>query len=201
MAQDQMFSQMTQAALIRLAGRDPGEIARKAGVCYDEAASVFRFSSMGVEVTVRHPDYTITPELPGWHILVILHYLDLADGFPLIGKEISFGQLRSGLVRGGGIDRKCELAIQKLWELHGDMLEAVCVGTGGERIASNADAAYRIPFLPRFPVTLKVWFPDEEFPASGRMLLDASADHYLTIEDAVTVAEILLEKITDGACP
>ena len=51
------------------------------------------------------------------------------------------------------------------------------------------------PFLPNFPVTLKVWFADEEFDASARMLLDASADHYLTIEDAVTVGEILLEKL------
>jgi len=45
-------------------------------------------------------------------------------------------------------------------------------------------------------VILTVWLPDEEFPASGRILPDANADHYLTIEDAVTVAEILLEKIT-----
>ena len=42
---------------------------------------------------------------------------------------------------------------------------------------------------------MKIRLPDEEFPASGRLLLDSSADHYLTIEDAVTVAEILLEKI------
>jgi hypothetical protein len=55
--------------------------------------------------------------------------------------------------------------------------------------------AYHIPFLPRFPVTLKVWLPDEEFPASGRLLMDSSADHYFTIEDAVTMAEILIERI------
>ena len=61
---------------------------------------------------------------------------------------------------------------------------------------SNADVAYRIPFLPNFPVLLKAWLPDEEFPASGRLLLDSSADHYLTIEDAVTVAEIILERLT-----
>ena len=69
------------------------------------------------------------------------------------------------------------------------------VDLGGEKIKTNADVAYRIPLLPRFPVTLKVWLPDEEFPASGRLLLDASADHYFTIEDAVTVAEILIERI------
>ena len=104
--------------------------------------------------------------------------------------------MKSGMVRGGGIDRRCELAIQKRKNLGEDTLTMICKSIGGEPVDSNADAAYRIPFLPNFPVTLKIWLPDEDFPASGRLLLDSSADHYLTVEDAVTVAEILLEKIT-----
>ena len=196
---NQMFSQMSLAALARLEGRDPREIARNAGVRYDEESQAFHISTMGINVTVSYPDYHFTTELPGWYRLVILHYLDLADGFPLTGKEIPFGQMRSGMVRGGGIDRRFELAIQNLKNLNEDRLTEIRKCIGGEPILSNADAAYRIPFLPNFPVVLKIWFPDEDFPASGRLLLDSSADHYLTIEDAVTVAEILLEKITQEA--
>ena len=193
---NQMFSQMNRAAMARLAGRDPEEIAGKAGIRYDAETQLFHIPTMGMNVTVSWPDCHFTPELPGWHSLVILHYLDLADGTPLTGKEIPFGKMRSGMVRGGGIDRKCEVAIQKLKYLSEDSLTRICESLGGERIASNADAAWRLPFLPRFPVTVKIWLPDEEFPASGRLFPDASADHYLTIEDAVTVAEILLEKMT-----
>lgn len=195
MAKNQMFSQMHQAALDRLAGRDPREIARNASVLYDAETKIFHIPTMGMDVTVSYPDYRFVPELPGWHSLVILHYLDLADGFPLTGKLIPFGQMRSGMVRGGGIDRRCELAIQSRKNLNADTLARICKSIGGEPIASNADAAWRIPFLPRFPVTLNIWLPDEDFSASGRLLLDAGADHYLTIEDAVTVAEILLEKL------
>lgn len=193
---DQMFSQMNQAALARLAGRDPGEIASKAGVLYEDETQTFRISTMGMDAVLSYPDYRFTPELPGWHSLVILHYLDLADGFVLTGKEIPFGQMQSGMVRGGGIDRKCEQVIQSVQDLNENSLAQICKNIGGEQIASNADVAYRIPFLPNFPVLLKVWLPDEEFPASGRLLLDSSADHYLTIEDAVTVAEIILERLT-----
>ena len=195
MIKDQMFSQMNQAALARLAGREPRELARNAGIRYETEAQAFHIPTMGMEVTLSYPDYRFMPELPGWHSLVILHYLDLADGFPLTGKEIPFGQMKSGMVRGGGIDRRCELTIQNLKNLSEDTLMKICENIGGEPISSNADAAYRIPFLPKFPVTLKIWLPDEEFPASGRLLLDSSADHYLTIEDAVTVAEIILERI------
>ena len=166
-----MFSQMNLAALARLEGRDPEEIARNAGIRYDEEMQAFHIRTMGLDVTISYPDYHFSPELPGWYRLVILHYLDLADGFPLTGKEIPFGQMKSGMVRGGGIDRKCELAIQKLKDLSEDSLTKICESFGTERIASNADAAWRIPFLPQFPVTLKIWLADEDFPASGRLLL------------------------------
>lgn len=195
MAHDKMFSQMNAAALARLEGRDPAQIARNAGVFYDDEAKAYRFSSMGTDVTVHYPDYSITPSLPGWQALVILHYLDLADGSPLTGEEIPFSRMRSGLVRGSGIDQKWEAAVRTLHNLTKASLSDFRDRTGAVPVSSNADIALRIPFLPRFPVTLKVWLPDEDFPASGRLFPDASADHYLTIEDAVTVAELLLEQL------
>ena len=73
---NQMFSQMNLAALTRLKGRDPRALARNAGVRYDEDAQAFHIPTMGMDVTLSYPDYHFTPELPGWHRLVILHYLD-----------------------------------------------------------------------------------------------------------------------------
>ena len=67
---------------------------------------------------------------------------------------------------------------------------------GAELLPSNADFCARFDFAPRYPVWLKVWFADEEFPASGRLLLDESAPHYLTIEDAVTVGSLILDQLT-----
>lgn len=190
---NQMFGRMNLAALQRLSGRDPTRIAENADVRYDPVEQTFSFRSIRTDLTVTYPDYKITPQLPGWHRLLVLHYLDLADGHPLTGREISFSMMKAGTVRGGNIDRKCEQAISRLKETD---LARIGQSIGAEAIVSNADLAFRIPLFPRFPVTLKIWLPDEEFPASGRLLVDASADHYLTIEDAVTLAEILIETIS-----
>lgn len=195
MRENQTFEQMNTVGLGWLKDRDPVEIARKAGVSYDEKKQVFTFSSMGIPLEMTWPDYTVSPQIGGWHYLLILHYMHIADGTPLTDREMSFSQMNSGMVRGSGIDRKFEQTIQLMKQLDEHVLDAVCAGMGAEKIRSNADVAYRFPFLPRFPVTLKVWLPDEEFPASGRLLVDESADHYFTIEDAVTLAEILIEKI------
>ena len=59
----------------------------------------------------------------------------------------------------------------------------------------NADLCVKFQYLPRYPVWLKIWFSDEEFPASGRMLLDKNSEHYLSIEDAVTVGTLLLDAL------
>ena len=66
----------------------------------------------------------------------------------------------------------------------------------GEDLAAKSGAVF--PVLPRYPVTLKIWFADEEFPASGKLFLQDHADHYLSVEDAVTVGEILLQKLSEA---
>ena len=47
-----------------------------------------------------------------------------------------------------------------------------------------------------YPVLLQIWFADEEFAPSGRLLLDSCASHYLTMEDAVMVGELLLKLLS-----
>lgn len=189
-----MFTEMMKAARNWLLGRDPMEIAEEAGVSFDGTA--FRFESLGRTVMVTYPEYTVVPQLEEWWTMVILHYLKLADGTPLTGKPISFAQQRDGMVRGGGFDRTVEMQVQTYWgTLPIEELERKCGALGGRILKSNADLCAEFPFLPRYPVTLKLWLADDEFPASGRLLLDSSAEHYLTIEDSVTVGNILLQKL------
>lgn len=134
-----------------------------------------------------------------WHALTLLHYLDLADGTPLLGKMMAFAQYPDGMVRGGGFDRRAELVIRRqLGLLPPEELRRRCLALGAELLPSNADLCARFPFLPRYPLWLRLWFGDEEFPASGRLFLDESAAHYLTVEDAVTVGGLLLERLAGG---
>lgn len=42
---------------------------------------------------------------------------------------------------------------------------------------------------------MKLWFPDDELPGSGRMFLDESAGHFMAVEDAITVGGLILEGI------
>lgn len=100
------------------------------------------------------------------------------------------------MVRGGGFDRECEETIPKtIGKRDPQEVRKACEELGAEILPSNADLCAVFRLFPLYPVTLNLWFADEEFEASGRMLLDAGADHYLSVEDAVTAGSLILEEL------
>lgn len=193
---NQLETQMTRAALDSLIDRDPREIAEKAGAACMPGQLTLPF--FGKTLTIRIPGWEISPALPFWERMAVLHYLACADGTPLTGRWMPFGQMPGGLARGGGIDRQWERKIAAWSALTPEVLEGLCAGLGGETVPSPADAAWYLPVFPRFPVLLQAWFADEEFPASGRLLVEKSAGHYLTIEDAVVVSDMLLARLEEN---
>ena len=196
--ENRAFTEMLAVAQSRLAGRSPLEIAEKARVTFDQEQQAFLFSSLGENIIVHYPSYEVEPKLEEWHHLVILHYLEMADGTPLGQRFVAFGDLRDGMVRGGGFDRTCEQTMARYFGKKPlENLQAVCTALGAKLKDSNADLCAVLPFLPQYPVTWKLWLAEEEdeIDGSGRLFLDSSADHYLSIEDAVTVGTIILDRL------
>ena len=195
MEQQSAFERMMKTAREWLAGKDPETIAAASGAHYDAARSVFSILSFGIDVEISYPDYLFSPEIDEWHQMSLLHYLNLADGTPPSGEWISLSQMASGMIRGGGFDKMFEALVRtKLGNLSARDVEAACRRIGMEIVNSNADLSVRFDFAPLFPVTMKLWFadPEDDLPGSGRVFVDRSADHFLTIEDAVTLCEYLI---------
>ena len=71
---------------------------------------------------------------------------------------------------------------------------------GGTELHEKSDLSFLFSFLPHIPIKFNLWLPDEEFPASGKVLFDASAENDLQIEAAGTAAAIclsLLERVIE----
>ncbi len=192
MEEKRAFWEMHKAACQMLAGKAPEEIAEKAGVSFENNA--FCVPSLGKCYRFSYPEYVCEDKLHDWQYLTILHYLNLADGTPVSGTAIPMAQMPSGMVRGGGYDRTTAEYLSRFLRGKSEaQVRAIFASLGGEEIGGKADLNIRLPYLPRFPLYVNVWFADEEFPPSGRLLVDSTAGHYLTIEDAVSVAEVILE--------
>ncbi len=193
--QSNAFERMMKTARQWLADRPAEEIAGNGGVAFQPDRSVFTFSSLGREIELHYPDYTFSPEIEEWHQLTILHYLNLADGTAPSGEWMSLSQMTSGMIRGGGFDRMFEALVRsKLGKLSAQEVGEACLRMGMKLEKSNADLCASTSLAPLFPVTMKLWFadPEDDLPPSGRIFIDRTADHFLTIEDTVLLCEYLI---------
>ena len=193
------FQEMLTAAKGWLAGRRPEELAELAGAMWEPEAKLLKLQSLNQRLEVSTEDWSVRPQPEEWHYLILLHYLSIADGTQLSDEMISFGNLKDGLIRGTKFDRTADMALARFLKgREPEQIQEVCRLLGAGVRDSNADLCAVFPFLPRYPVAVKIWFADEEFPASGKMLVSASADHYLTVEDAVTAGEVMLLKLEEA---
>ena len=194
--ENRAYLEMLRPAKERLAGRDPARLAALCGCGWDAAAGELVIPSLGREFRLSWPNLDLRPEQEGWMDLILLHYLDLGDGIPLTGRLLPLGDMPGGAARGGNMDRRVETEARRLLGIAEESrFRAALLSLGAELTETNADLTAVIPFLPRFPLTVKLWFPDDELPGSGRLFADASAPHFLTVEDAVTAAELVWDKL------
>lgn len=177
------------------ASKDPLAMARNSGTIYDPAGSTFLFQTFGLDITVSYPEGKVrfrgTDKSPIFGLSIpIVNYLVRADGKPLTGRLISYKELENGHVYYKAFQRE---AIDRLADwIPGkspEILGAAISDLGGEFIG-GADIACRFSFLPRFPVILKLWLPDDEMGASANILFDSSANSYLHTEDIAAAGEL-----------
>lgn len=196
--ENRAFNEMYIAAKKRLEGKNPVEIAQNAGVEFDEEQSILKVKSLDSIFELEYPTYDMKEKGNDWHMLTLLHYLDLADNTPVLSKPIHFGELKDGLIRGTRFDKTMELELERfLKDKDEKQVIEVFKSLKGEFIDSKADLSAVFYIFPYYPVTISIWFEDEEFPATGKMFIDKTADHYLTIEDAVGVGEIMIKILND----
>ena len=198
--ENRAFSKMRTSAVQRLQNHLLNEIALKSGAIFHKEDTCLEIQSLNQRLKISIPECDFTPHIEEWHQLVILHYLDIADGVKVSKEQVSFGGLKDGLIRGTKFDQYMEKELGLfLADKTSEQILKICKSLGAEIVEDRSDLCAVFPFLPHYPIWLKIWFADEEFDASGKMLLSKNADHYLTIEDAVTAGDILLSRLKSAA--
>ena len=186
------------AAKKRLEGKNPIEIAKNSGAEFDEEKSILKIKSLDAIFELEYPTYDMKEKRDDWQILTLLHYLDLADNTPILSKQIKFGELKDGLIRGARFDKTVEVELERFLKNKDEkQVIEVFKSLDAKFIDSKADLSAVFYIYPYYPVTISIWFEDEEFPPTGKMFLDKTADYYLTIEDAVGVGELMIKIINE----
>ena len=195
--ENRQFSEMLKSAIEKLHKYTPEDITRRTNIEIDKEKSEFHFTSLGKEIHITYPDFDLTPELDMWYHLTILQYMDTADGTPLGNNLISLAEFKDGgVIRGTSFDRKCEFIIrQHLGNKPEELVRRGCELLGGKIIKSKADLSAEFSILPNFPITVNIWFADDELDGSGKILLNSSAEHYLSVEAAGGISTLVLQEL------
>lgn len=189
---NRQYTQMLAAVKARAALRDPADIARNAGIQWN--GTELEAVSLGIPVSIRWPELEVSPKLELWHNLGILTYLADADGTEAEGAFLSLCDFPDGgMVRGTSFDRMNDAVIQRIGRHTPEEIRAAVRKLSGEEVPGKADMSFRFLFLPKLPLLLNLWLADEDFPASGKVLPDASARHTLKVEASGVVTQVLLQ--------
>ena len=90
------------------------DIAAKSGAVFHSSRNALEVLSFYETIEIQLPEFRINSNMDEWHYLILLHYLDMADGTEGSQKLITFGNLKDGLIRGTKFDRTAEQKLEKL---------------------------------------------------------------------------------------
>jgi len=135
--------------------------------------------------------YRDTHEQPAlWERILILHYFNRADGSPLTGQLISFGEIPEGRIYSPAFEKRVTYPLLARYGACPEEILGPALCLQGVRM-DIGDIAVRIPLLPQVPVILVFWKQDEEFAARVTILFDRSVTRYLPTEDIVLASQMM----------
>ncbi|MHB8945604.1 MAG: DUF3786 domain-containing protein [Bacillota bacterium] len=196
------------AALARYSAGAPAEMARLSGATF-ELEGCFALPFLGTAYRLKFPGGEAVPDLGIQARILCLHYLAGVTGAdrgatpgpaqtpgPASPNDhlLAFRELPGGDIYNGPFTNRI---VKPLVDCFARRPEALCRAAarlGGEQVRLG-DFAARVPVFPRFAVTYVLWLGDEEFPANGTVLFDASAKDYLSTEDCIVAAGEGLAKL------
>ena len=185
------YSAAHEVALKKFRACTLEDIARCSGYPIDGNALALDF--LGVHYKVDYPsgNFETVPisegELPIFTQILILHYLANPTEVKDTGTLISYKELPGGSIYIQPFTHRAIDPLVRTFGANPDSLLEVATRLGGH---SNGlgDIGVTYKVFPRIPVTLILWRADDEFPASGNILFDASAPEILPTEDYAVLA-------------
>lgn len=168
----------------------PAAVAARSGVQFDGHA--FTVKLFNRTFHIEYPEIAIseigaTEPPPLWIRIILLHYLQTADGTPVADHWSAFRELPGGRFFESSYVQQ---SIAPLIERFGQDLEGFREASralGGTLMNRTGDAAFRFLALPHTPIGCILYLADDEMPASVNIVFDEAITHYLPTEDVAVL--------------
>ena len=190
------YTDAFRLSIQKLRHQEPNFAAKQTGAIFDRERGIFIMESLGKEIHITFPEGKVflgrqDKLLPRDWSLITLNYLSRGDGRPLTGELISYRELEAGDVFYPNLKQKViERLAKELGTKKPERIREIFAQYKSTP-AEGCDIGGVLHLFPRFPITVKLWLADEEFPPSANVLFDSSAGGYLHTEDVAAAAYIV----------
>lgn len=144
---------------------------------------------------LRMVDTGLSQELGLFDQVVLLYYLDTADGSPLADRWVSFRELPGGAFYHQAFQGYSGDQLAKAFASDLDGFQRAARTLGGDPLTGLGEFAYAFQPLPRLRLAAILWPGDDEFPTRAAILFDASATHYMVLDGLAILGSRLVSRL------
>jgi hypothetical protein len=181
---------------------DPDEVCRRSLADFDPAKGMYCVTAFGEPCEVyprtkvvchaKNREAALSLELG----LVVVFYLLGAKEIPTEKRWVSEHSIPGGALFFRGPHRVRNDAIVERFGDDVKGFQEVCSTLGGEPL-SMGDAAFRFQVLPRIPLAVVLWYGDEEFEASAKLLMDSTIRHHLPLDVIYAMSVEFIQRLVE----
>jgi len=124
-----------------------------------------------------------------WVAVPFLDYIINSKGLPPSGNWVSFRELREGQERYPLFQKRCEAPMKRIADTYTDLFDDLVRIFGGKQVQRQfeSDIAVVLHPLPRVPLMICYWLPEDGLESSLNVFFDHTADANLTIGSVFTL--------------
>ncbi|VVS95621.1 DUF3786 domain-containing protein [Desulfoluna spongiiphila] len=196
---DEQREEHFKALKSRLASLDLNAAAERVGGVYENGKLTLRIFGKPLSVDNAgnlFSDIHLNPMISA----MVFKYILSCEGAELTGDWLPLRELKDGREKNGLFVQRSELPFKALADTYPDLFEELIVLFNGEAIDERfqSDISLVLRPLPRLPILVCYWKPDEGMDSDLHLFFDASADKNGGIDTIYTVASgivMMFEKI------
>lgn len=118
-----------------------------------------------------------------WVTAPFLDYICYGKGLPVSGNWLSFRELKDGQERYPLFQKRCEAPMKRVADTYTDLFDDLVRIFGGKQVAKQfeSDISVVLHPLPRVPIMICYWLPEDGLASSLNVFFDDTADKNLSI--------------------
>ena len=200
-AADRDFENILERFKSAIAATDLAAAALRLGETCEKGRLTLKMLGKDVAVDASGNIYTDI-HVHGWMLGPLLNYITAGQGRAASGTWLPYRELKGGKTRYPLFEQRGEKALKHMADTYPDLFEDMVHMFAGRQVESHYDADISLVLhpLPKFPILICYWKPEDGLDSDLNIFFDAVAEDNLHIDMIYTIAAglvVMFEKLAE----